>query len=478
VFDFFLPHWLQRKRPAEVSRVVVGSTGSGKSEGELADLQRVADRGDHAVVLLDGHGPLAFRAAGHWAARGHENRIVYEPLDATDPVLCWDMLPRSTEADPSRRRIEDTQVRDDAAQCFLAQRNLDTLVDRPWTQEWLHNAIDLCLAQPGPEPLSSLPSAFRIGTREYRRLIEGCGRDEVVGRFLDLERLRRKNEVQYEITTGAARRLIELVCGSEVVRLRCRPGTFQWQEALKARRLIAFDGGGLRSREVKRAVFLLAALQVVNAVRRHFAETRRPLPVVLVMEEAGAMGLVAPFVLAALQELRKAGLAIRVITQSSLDFGDERTFERVLANVPEQVWYQALAPADQELGARALANPSFDPHAVHFTRKRSLLSKAHAEDYYKLPPFQEQEFRTLLATLRRGERLVRDRRGVRRERGKLVRSAWWNPVTEEGTRDLLQRLRRQPIYLPGCPPVLDPPEDLPDAAERIRQRQSQSSGSA
>lgn len=453
--------------------MVVGSTGSGKSEGELADLLRVADRGDHAVVLLDGHGPLAFRAAGHWGARGHEGRIVYEPLDATERVLCWDMLPRPNEGDASRRRIEAEQVRDDVAQCFIAQRDLTSLVDRPWTKEWLDLAIDLCLAQPGPEPFSALPFAFRIGTREYRRLIEGCGRDEVIGRFLDMERLRRKNEVQYEITTGAARRLIELVCGSEVVRLRCRPGPFDWLGALKARQLIAFDGGGIRSRDLKRAVFLLAALQVVNAVRRHFAQTRKPLPVVLVLEEAGALGLVAPFILTALQELRKAGLAVRLITQSSLDFGDERTFERVLANVPEQVWFQSLAPADHELGARALANPSFDPHAVHFTRKRSLLGKAHAEDYYKLPPFQEQEFKTLLATLARGERLVRDRRGVRRERGKLVRAGWWHPVTEESTTRLIERLRQEAIYLPGSQPASHPDEHLPDAAERIRQRQNQ-----
>ena len=79
----------------ESSRVIVGSTGSGKSEGELVDLVRLADNGRHAVVLLDGHGPLAFRAAGHWLSRGHEARLVYEPLRATGRALCWTMLPKS-----------------------------------------------------------------------------------------------------------------------------------------------------------------------------------------------------------------------------------------------------------------------------------------------------------------------------------------------------------------------------------------------
>ena len=67
------PHRIRRlglsRPPAdETSRLIVGSTGSGKSAGELIDLVRLARRGDHAVVLLDGHGPLAFSAVGHWAA--------------------------------------------------------------------------------------------------------------------------------------------------------------------------------------------------------------------------------------------------------------------------------------------------------------------------------------------------------------------------------------------------------------------------
>src|SRR5205814_2127277 len=113
-------------------------------------------------------------------------------------------------------------------------------------------------------------------------------------------------------------------------------GPFDWLQALRQRKMIVFDGGGLRSREIKRSVFLLASLQVIQAVRRHFAQTQRPLPVVLVLEEAGALGLVTPFVLAALQELRKAGLAIHLITQSSLDLGDPALFELVLVNTPWQ----------------------------------------------------------------------------------------------------------------------------------------------
>jgi hypothetical protein len=499
--------WLRsrlRRSSAATSRLIIGSTGSGKSEGELVDLVRLADRGDCAVVLLDGHGPLAFSAAGHWIARGHEPRVLYEPLDATDRALCWDMLPRSRAPDLARRALEDAETRDDIAQCFLAPRNLVSAADRPLTREWLEAAIALGLAQPQGEPLPSLLSAFRVGSRGYERLLTACTDPETAAKFREAERLWHRTPAQYEIQTGAARRLLEHVCGSEVVRLRARPGPFDWLSALRGRRLIAFDGGGLRSREIKRTLFLLVSLQVIHAVRRHFAQTREPLPVVLVLEEAGALGLVTPFVALALQELRKAGLSIHLITQSCLDFGDRAVFEGLLANTPWQVWYQCLSPADQELGARALVNATFDPLAVHFTRTRQVRDgteavatesrgeatdprggvdrrdtrtgtaligryRAEAEDHYQTPQVQEQRYRTALATLRIGERLVRDRRGVRRERVRCLTPPRPRGRFGERTREAIGRVRRQPMYLPPPqvprPPAATPP---PNAALRLR----------
>jgi hypothetical protein len=472
-------HRLLSGEPAETSRVVVGSTGSGKSEGELVDLVRLADRRDCAVVLLDGHGPLAFAAAGHWAHRGHEARLVYEPLDATDRVLTWEMVPPSTTADHSRRRLEDAETREELAQCFMNQRNLLSLTDRAWTKEWLDAALTLCLAQPQAEPLTSLLHAFRIGTAAYDRLLRDCTDLEVTDKFRSAEVLKRRNPVQYETLTGPARRLIESVCSSEVVRLRSRPGSFQWLPALRDRSLVAFDGGGIRSRELKRTLFLLTTMHVLHAVRRHFGETRRPLPVVLVLEEAGALGLVTPFVLGALQELRKAGLAVHLLTQSCLDFGDPAQFELVLSNAPWQAWYQVLSPADQELGATALTNAAFDSKVVEFTRTRSVPAgggPGHArfrnviDPYYKPPSLQHQEYATRLATLRVGERLVRDRTGVRQERVPMLHPPGAPGGFGAYTRAVIDRIRERPIYLPPLPaeqPIIR--TELPDAALRLRE---------
>lgn len=490
--------------PAETSRLIVGSTGSGKSEGELVEVVRLADRGKCAVVLLDGHGPLAFRAAGHWAARGHESRLVYEPLDATDRVLCWNPLRRSDSPAPAVRRLKDAETRDDVAQCFLAHRDLVSLADRPLTREWVEAAIDLCLAQPRPVPLASVPEALRPGTRAFSRLLRDADRADVVEKFCGLERVRRRSEWQFEGLCGAARRLVEPVCLSEPVRLRGREGPFDWLAALREGRLVAFDGGGVRSREIKRTLFLLASMGVIHAVRRHFAETRSPLPVVLVLEEVGALGLATPFVFSALQELRKAGLAIHLLTQSSLDFGDRFAFEALLANTPCQTFYQCLSPADQDVGARALCNATFDPLAIHFTRARTASGgverlatesagesfDAHGvhagrdrrsgttfvprtrevdEHHYKSPDLQEQEYRTRLATLRVGERYIRDRLGVRHERVRPLYPPHPRRDFEARTREVVARVRQQPCYLPTRTlDQGDAADSLLGAAERLR----------
>src|SRR5205823_893137 len=67
------------------------------------------------------------------------------------------------------------------------------------------------------------------------------------------------------------------------------------------------------------------------------------------------------------------------------------------------------------------------------------------EPHYKSPQLQEQEFRTQLARLRVGERIVRDRHAVRRERVARLRPP--NKDFEARTREAIQRVRRRPTYL-------------------------------
>src|SRR3712207_9252389 len=77
---------------------------------------------------------------------------------------------------------------------------------------------------------------FPYTTLFRSRLLRHCERRDIVAKFQDLEQLRRRSIVAYEQQTGAARRLLELVCDSEVIRLRSQPDGFDWLEGLRDRK--------------------------------------------------------------------------------------------------------------------------------------------------------------------------------------------------------------------------------------------------
>jgi hypothetical protein len=167
-------------------------------------------------------------------------------------VLCWSLLPKSAAITLPDRRIDDAETRNEIAQCFLAQRNQATLNDKPWTKEWLEAVLWLAQAQPGLMPIEALLDAFRVGSAGYQQLLTNADNPEIVAKFRGMELMRRRNIVEYDLQTGPARRMLELVCDSEIVRLRARPGSFDWLTALRDRKLIIFDGSGIRTTEVKR----------------------------------------------------------------------------------------------------------------------------------------------------------------------------------------------------------------------------------
>ena len=101
-------------------------------------------------------------------------RIVYEPLTpptASSAGTCCRGPPPPT---PSRRLIEDAETRDEVAQCFMAQRNLDT-AQRQALDQGVAGGRDRPLpVAAAAEPLGSLLAAFRVGSAEYERLLGDC----------------------------------------------------------------------------------------------------------------------------------------------------------------------------------------------------------------------------------------------------------------------------------------------------------------
>ena len=66
------------------------------------------------------------------------------------------------------------------------------------------------------------------------------------------------------------------------------------------------------------------------------------------------------------------------------------------------------------------------------------------EVQYKTPHLHEQEYRTKLATLRAGERIVRTRDGMTVERVTMFRTP--RRRFDQLTRDAMERIRSRPIY--------------------------------
>src|SRR5205823_4440434 len=90
----------------------------------------------------------------------------------------------------------------------------------------------------------------------------------------------------------------------------------------------------------------------------------------------------------------------------------------------------------------------------------------------KSPALHAQEYRTALATLRIGERFVRDRRGVRRERVRMLRPPRPRREFRERTEAAITRIRQRPLYLPATAvPGEGPAPVATDAAERLRAEQ-------
>ena len=130
--------------------------------------------------------------------------------------------------------------------------------------------------------------------------------------------------------------------------------------------------------------------------------------------------------------------------------------------------------------AKCLADPTFDPMEVHFTRDRVvsdgveemrttfrgkskdpsgkvrtdereglLLIPKHkvvVEEFYKTPQVHEQEFKNALANLKIGQRFTRDLRGVRKETVQMLGAPWPLGLTNTRLPSALERLENSPHF--------------------------------
>jgi hypothetical protein len=289
----------------ERRRAIWGEPGSGKSEAILRDLYEIARDRSHAVVCLDSPGTLARKGVGHLSRGGMEHLAWYELGRKTDRVLSWRL-----------HRADGDLSKEEFAQAFWAMRGLKDGIQKPYTKKYLDAAIGVWGSMPIPVHLTWLLKCFEPDSVEHDHMMHYARDREAVRVFTDVERRRKRSPVQYEIETGAAERLLQPARAKPVW---ARNGdSFDWEWALENKMHVYFDLSGLAT-EVKRTLAILVSHAVIQTCVRRFDRTGVATPTVLVLEEAGALGLVTPTVIAAMQEHRRTGLAIWVVSQTIFD---------------------------------------------------------------------------------------------------------------------------------------------------------------
>jgi hypothetical protein len=476
------------------NRTIIGNRGSGKSvslERMMTEVAREA-----SVLLIDWPGTLADRMAARMIEDGQEHRIVVDKALWTDRMPRWPFWAEPSADDPLRRAIEEeAAIEGLLAACFGRRYQKDgTLVPNT------HRAAEAALAayfgipQERRPPLDRLACLFRARDPVGGWMLEATAGREAAAFLLDARKTALRSPQQWDYLVGPGGRLLSVLSSPAVWP---RSGhSLDWRELIRARRHFYLGMEGLPA-TVAASLAVLTYAPALEAARRLFEETGESHPLVVVLEEAGALGLVTPVVLTAMQAYRKHGVAVWVASQTVEDFRDEATLEALLA-MSEHHWHQMASGVER--AARDCAGPTYDPDRVLHERRRPVVT-GHASvatettrldregritgwthgrtlrpvlgteviREYENPANHEAELRKELSTLRVGERIVREVDGTVRRESLPLHEDPFGPfadeiITRDGvTRPLgwhrlhtaYDRIRSSPVYLP--PPVWTPP---------------------
>ena len=300
---------------AVVCKLIIGNRGSGKSVGLMVDLLNLARSRSAACLVLDRPGSLAREMVGHLCANGMENRVLYEEAARTDRVLKWQFIKNSKKKGDAGK-IENEMEDERFFQGYLAKRGLRTAEPKPWTKTYGQAGIAVFRSRNTPD-LRKLLDSFSYPAIQFRDAMDEATEGKDV--FEQLALRSKRNPMQFAMEAGAAGRLFEIV-KSPVLYLRHGKG-IDWRELLLKKYQVYLDLSNVTN-EAARALAIFAMHAAINACREYFDETGKPLPLVVVAEEAGVMDLVTPFVLDSMRELRKAGVSVWIVSQTLEDFDD------------------------------------------------------------------------------------------------------------------------------------------------------------
>jgi hypothetical protein len=404
----------KRYRPG--NKVVVGSTGSGKSYSENHDVIDAALSDEVAIVVVDPHSrALAWSVFCHLVARGFGNRILFDQLNYFDRVLGYHFLRQPTTRNPYLREslIEMTSRR--FADILMRRRGMASLASAPQTEEYTIKAGMLLLHQPQQQSASDLKYAFQPQHPKFRQLIRDCTHEEVQYTFSLIEDGTIKPAVY-----APARRLVEGVCNSPAFAVRC--GTsFDLYKFLDQRGILLLEGGTHAvSQDTLQTILGTVMLDVINYVRSRRRSTPR---VLIVADEATNANLIGTsgYEVRSMNECRKMGLDWHVLVQS-LNFQSSYVTDAVLQNCTRHEWFYCANNAVAQQAAADLG---------------------------------DSDYRGLIRQLATGQRYVKDRNRVFHEQVPPLPDPWVFPrLNDQKANAFLQQIRQRPEY--WSPPCSSP----------------------
>jgi hypothetical protein len=483
------------------NRVLIGNRGSGKSVSLEVMMAEVAS--EASILLIDWPGTLADRMTARLCDMGLEQRLIVDKAIWTDKMPQWPFRRESRATDPLARALEEQMANENLLlYCFARRYEKDSTL-APSTYRSALAALRVYYGIPGGArpPLSVIPHLFHPRDAVGRWLLDATADQEAATFFHEAARAAHRSPQQWDYLAGAGGRLLDVLSSPAIW---ARSGhSLDWQAAIRDRRHYLLGMEGL-PQTAATSLAILAYAPAIQAVKELFEETRRPHPLVVVLEEAGALSLVTPIITTAMQALRKHGVSVWIASQTIHDFRDETTFEALLS-MSEHYWHQMTSGVER--AARDCADPTYDPNRVLHTRERLGVRRyeekatrtervdadgwtidvsrgtrlrpvvgVQVEKTYDNPANHEAELRHLLSTLSVGERVRRCLDGtVRKESVRLPEEPWGPFAGEEITQDgktrtlaehrlqaAFRRIRSSLIYQP--PPVWTHPPSLSPSA--------------
>lgn len=350
-----------------VSRLIAAGSGAGKSESIITELTALARSGLCTIVLMDSHGSTARKFMLNLVDQGLAGRVLYDLFASFTRVLAGTSVSQSNHPNPFKRRaINQARVMALMNIIWRATQRVDDVFAMPMMSKYLKWGIMLLLFQKEPEPLAKLPLAYYPNHPEFRRLVENCTHQLTRLEGLHLLQLHRTNNFNLlESKIGPAQRAVEASFDFDAFRERA-DGDFSIGDALRQKKIIILDGSDDESvpKELATAIYGCWNYQIFSFLQQNFAQSREPLPVVVVWEEAAATKLVGKYELQMLREGRKLGFFAWVVTQELGSF-DLPTKTAIKANCPEHVWGNPGDAAVAVEAAEDIAIRQLDPFMVH-----------------------------------------------------------------------------------------------------------------